>query len=64
MEISKITNSFVETKEFAKKVAEKLLDNKNNRKKAQVLALTGDLGSGKTTFIQGLAKGLGVEEKY
>lgn len=27
-----------------------------------VLAITGELGSGKTTFVQGLAKGLGVEE--
>ncbi|MBW1698962.1 MAG: tRNA (adenosine(37)-N6)-threonylcarbamoyltransferase complex ATPase subunit type 1 TsaE [Deltaproteobacteria bacterium] len=29
-----------------------------------ILALTGDLGSGKTVFIQGLAKGLGVPEDY
>lgn len=31
--------------------------------KALVLALSGNLGGGKTTFIQGLAKGLGVKEK-
>ena len=31
---------------------------------AIIIALTGDLGSGKTTFVQGLAKGLDVSEKY
>jgi tRNA threonylcarbamoyladenosine biosynthesis protein TsaE len=29
-----------------------------------VLALTGDLGSGKTAFVQGLAKGLDVPDNY
>ena len=31
---------------------------------AIIIALTGDLGSGKTAFVQGLAKGLDVSEKY
>jgi tRNA threonylcarbamoyladenosine biosynthesis protein TsaE len=31
---------------------------------AVIIALTGDLGSGKTAFVQGLAKGLDVPEKY
>ncbi|RLC30881.1 tRNA (adenosine(37)-N6)-threonylcarbamoyltransferase complex ATPase subunit type 1 TsaE, partial [Candidatus Woesebacteria bacterium] len=30
-------------------------------KGGETLALTGELGSGKTTFIQGLAEGLGVK---
>lgn len=51
-----ITNSFEETQklgfDFAKKVGD-----------VSVLALHGDLGSGKTTFIQGLAKGLGINKK-
>ena len=50
-----ITNSSAETKKFAAKFAKKL-------KKGDILCLKGDLGSGKTTFIQGLAKGLGVKE--
>jgi tRNA threonylcarbamoyladenosine biosynthesis protein TsaE len=29
-----------------------------------LIALTGDLGSGKTAFVQGLAKGLEVPEEY
>lgn len=32
-------------------------------KKALVIALKGNLGSGKTTFLKGLAKGLGIKEK-
>lgn len=28
------------------------------------IAMTGDLGAGKTCFVQGLAKGLGVDEGY
>jgi tRNA threonylcarbamoyladenosine biosynthesis protein TsaE len=32
-------------------------------KSAKVLALTGELGSGKTTFLQGFAKGLGIKQR-
>ncbi len=28
------------------------------------IALTGDLGTGKTTLIQGMARGMGVDEAY
>lgn len=49
----KITYSCEETKNLAKNFAKKL-------KGGEILALFGDLGSGKTTFAQGLARGLGV----
>ena len=32
-------------------------------KRALILGLEGDLGGGKTTFLQGFARGLGIEEK-
>src|SRR5664279_132953 len=48
-----ITNSFEETQQLGNSFAAQL-------KGGEVLALYGDLGSGKTTFMQGLAKGLGV----
>ncbi|QQS38702.1 tRNA (adenosine(37)-N6)-threonylcarbamoyltransferase complex ATPase subunit type 1 TsaE [Candidatus Woesebacteria bacterium] len=30
--------------------------------RGQIIALTGELGSGKTTFVQGLALGLGIDK--
>ena len=48
------TNSPQETIEFAKKLAADL-------KPGMVLCLEGQLGSGKTTFIKGLAEGLGLK---
>lgn len=49
-----ITKNNNETIRFGKEFAKKLTG-------GEVIALTGDLGSGKTTFTQGLAKGLKVK---
>ena len=50
-----ITNSESETILFAAKIAD---DFKGN----EVVLLVGDLGSGKTVFVKGIAKGLGLED--
>jgi len=49
-------NSAENTKQFAKEFVKKL----NNR---SVIALSGSLGAGKTTFIQGLTDGLGIKKR-
>ena len=48
-------NTPEETKLFASKYAKKISNGK-------VIALIGNLGSGKTTFSQGFAKGLGISD--
>lgn len=54
------TYSGEETKSFAKSLAEKMIEDTNG---PLVIALSGDLGAGKTTFVQGFAQGLGIQEK-
>lgn len=49
------TKSAKESYDFGKSFA-------NNLKGGEIIALTGDLGSGKTTFVQGLASGLGLHQ--
>ncbi|MFH1175592.1 MAG: tRNA (adenosine(37)-N6)-threonylcarbamoyltransferase complex ATPase subunit type 1 TsaE [bacterium] len=50
-----ITKSAEETQKIAKEFAKTL-------KGGEIFIFSGDLGAGKTTFIQGLAEGLGVKE--
>jgi len=57
-----ITNSPLQTQKFGMALAKKILKEKL-KKEARVLGLKGDLGGGKTTFLQSFAKGLGIKEK-
>ncbi|MGD9079530.1 MAG: tRNA (adenosine(37)-N6)-threonylcarbamoyltransferase complex ATPase subunit type 1 TsaE [Desulfobacterales bacterium] len=51
------THSITETQELGQALGAAIHE-------AIIIALTGDLGTGKTAFVQGLAKGLDVSEKY
>ena len=54
-----LTENYKETQDLGRTLADEL----KPQKKALVFGLKGDLGAGKTTFIQGFAKGLGIKNK-
>ena len=58
-----ITNNASQTKKIGESLAKKIFNNKKKTKETIVLALKGELGGGKTTFLQGFAKGLGIKER-
>lgn len=62
MERIVITKSQGETKRLGERFAREII-RKRPLDEAVVIGLEGDLGGGKTTFLQGFAKGLGVKEK-
>lgn len=51
-----------QTKKLGERLAKKFLT-ANPKKTAIVFGLEGNLGTGKTTFLQGFAMGLGIKEK-
>jgi tRNA threonylcarbamoyladenosine biosynthesis protein TsaE len=51
-----------QTKKIGELLAKEILG-ETKAKKAKVLALKGELGGGKTTFLQGFARGIGIKEK-
>jgi len=57
------TTSSSQTKKIAGVLAKEILASRSNRRGALVFALVGDLGSGKTTFTQGLLAGFGIKKK-
>ncbi|HIY17070.1 MAG TPA: tRNA (adenosine(37)-N6)-threonylcarbamoyltransferase complex ATPase subunit type 1 TsaE [Candidatus Intestinimonas stercorigallinarum] len=54
--MEQVTNSPAETEALGAALAEEL-------KPGAVVAFTGDLGAGKTAFVRGLARGLGIGER-
>ena len=55
------TKTSQETKKVASILAKKAVGHQGRQ--ARIFALEGNLGSGKTTFVQGFARALGIREK-
>jgi len=55
-----VTKSVRETKKLGQAIAKLIISGKL---KKRILALEGELGGGKTTFLKGFAKGLGIKER-
>jgi tRNA threonylcarbamoyladenosine biosynthesis protein TsaE len=62
MLIKHITGNYKKTQKLGEIFAEQIIKN-GLQKTAIIIGLHGNLGSGKTTFIQGFAKGLAIKDK-
>lgn len=62
MQLEFLTNSSAQTKKAGAALA-RVIIKAGFAKKAVFVALIGDLGGGKTSFVQGLAKGLRIRER-
>lgn len=58
-----LSKSPAQTKKIGALLGKRILSSYFRGGRAIILGLEGDLGGGKTTFLQGFAKGLGMKEK-
>lgn len=57
-----VSNSLTATQKIASDLAKKIISTKS-LSGAYIIGLEGELGAGKTTFVKGFAKALGIKEK-
>lgn len=62
MKYSLVTKSPQETKKIANIIIKSLLERQQKRG-ANIVGFSGELGAGKTTIIQGIGRSLGIKEK-